>query len=245
MTQPDVIAPGVNILAAWTSFASPTDLDIDPRRVDFNIISGTSMSCPHVNGLEALPRQAHPDWSPAAIKSALMTTAYNTDNSDGVIHDLANGKESTPFVHGAGHIDPNRSLDPGLQVGDYISFHCTNGYSPLQIAVFVKDLAVDCSGKEMVSPGDLNYPSFSVVFDPHNKVVTYRRTVKNVGSTQAGEISEPNQTRSYSVTFSTVRDPVKASATVAFGSITWKDGVHVVRSSVAFQWTSAGLVSAM
>ncbi|MQM05236.1 hypothetical protein Taro_038049 [Colocasia esculenta] len=270
--KPDVIAPGVNILAAWTGFASPTDLDIDPRRVDFNIISGTSMSCPHASGLAALLRQAHPDWSPAAIKSALMTTAYNTDNSGGVIHDLANGKESTPFVRGAGHVDPNRSLNPGLvydlQVGDYISFLCTIGYGPLQIAVFVKDLAVDCSGKEMASPGDLNYPSFSVVFDPHNKVVTYRRTVKNVGSTQAGEVSyevevspppgvdisvspsklvfsEPNQTRSYSVTFSTVRDPAKASASVAFGSIAWKDGVHVVRSPVAFQWTSAGLVSAM
>ncbi|MQL87443.1 hypothetical protein Taro_019989, partial [Colocasia esculenta] len=152
--QPNVIAPRVNILAAWTSFASPTDLDIDPRRVDFNIISGTSMSCPHASGLAALLRQAHSDWSPAAFKSALMSTAYNTDNSGGLIHDLANGKESTPFIRGAGHIE-----------------------------VFVKDLAVDCSGKEMASPGDLNYPSFSVVFDPHNKVVIYRRTVKNVGST--------------------------------------------------------------
>lgn len=52
--KPDVIAPGVNILAGWTGSAAPTDLDIDPRRVKFNIISGTSMSCPHVSGLAAL-----------------------------------------------------------------------------------------------------------------------------------------------------------------------------------------------
>ncbi|MQM03457.1 hypothetical protein Taro_036237 [Colocasia esculenta] len=115
-SQPDVIAPEVNILAAWTSFASPTDLDIDPRRVDFNIISSTSMFCPHASGLASLLRQAHSDWSPAAFKSALMTTAYNTDNSGGVIRDLANGKESTPFIRGAGHVVPNRSLDPGPHV---------------------------------------------------------------------------------------------------------------------------------
>ncbi|KAE8818069.1 subtilisin protease [Hordeum vulgare] len=59
--KPDVTAPGVNILAAWTGEASPTDLEIDPRHVPFNIISGTSMSCPHVSGLAALLRQAHPD----------------------------------------------------------------------------------------------------------------------------------------------------------------------------------------
>ncbi|MQL86436.1 hypothetical protein Taro_018969 [Colocasia esculenta] len=154
------------------------------------------MIAPGVNIL-TWPRDAAltspPDWIPAAAKSALMTNAYNMDNFGGVIHDLANGKEFTPFVCGAGHVDPNRSLDSGLvcdlQVGDYISFHCTISYSPLQIAVFVKDLAVDCSEKEMASLGDLNYPSISVVFDPHNKVVTYMRTVKNVGSTQAGEVS--------------------------------------------------------
>ncbi|KAF3787208.1 Subtilisin-like protease SBT1-2 [Nymphaea thermarum] len=74
--KPDVIAPGVNILAGWTQARGPTELASDARRVDFNIVSGTSMACPHVSGLAALLKGAHPDWSPAAIKSALMTTAY-------------------------------------------------------------------------------------------------------------------------------------------------------------------------
>ena len=265
--KPDVIAPGVNILAAWTGASSPTDLEIDPRRVDFNIISGTSMSCPHVSGLAALLRSAHPEWSPAAIKSALMTTAYNADNSGGVIVDLATGGETTPLVRGAGHVDPNRALDPRLiydiSVEDYVSFLCTIGYGPLQIAVFVKKI-VDCSGKMMESPGDLNYPAFSVVFNPARKVVTYKRTVKNVGGEATFEVevsppvgvevtvhpsklvfSENNQTLDYSVRFSTDLDPFKVYPLRAFGSLAWKDGVHVVRSPLAFHWTAVALDATM
>ncbi|URD77891.1 subtilisin-like protease [Musa troglodytarum] len=66
--KPDIIGPGVNILAGWNSKA-------------FALISGTSMSCPHLSGIAALIKKAHPGWSPAAIKSAIMTTAYVTDNS--------------------------------------------------------------------------------------------------------------------------------------------------------------------
>ncbi|CAL4967293.1 unnamed protein product [Urochloa decumbens] len=99
--KPDVTAPGVDILAAWTGENSPSQLASDPRRVRYNVISGTSMSCPHVSGIAALLRQAHPDWSPAAVKSALMTTAYNVDNAGDIIKDMSTGKASTPFVRGS------------------------------------------------------------------------------------------------------------------------------------------------
>ena len=72
--QPDIAAPGVNILAAWTEASSLTGVPGDDRVVSYNIISGTSMACPHASGAAAYVKSFNPTWSPAAIKSALMTT---------------------------------------------------------------------------------------------------------------------------------------------------------------------------
>lgn len=72
--QPDISAPGISILAAWPPGISPTSTPIDQRSVEWNFQSGTSMSCPHVSGVVALLKSVHPDWSPAAIRSALITT---------------------------------------------------------------------------------------------------------------------------------------------------------------------------
>lgn len=77
--QPDIAAPGVNILAAWSpasysSLESDTSQDELLSAINFKIESGTSMSCPHVSGIVALVKTIHPTWSPAAIKSALVTT---------------------------------------------------------------------------------------------------------------------------------------------------------------------------
>lgn len=72
--QPDITAPGVSILAAYSQAVSPTASTFDERRVMFNVDSGTSMACPHVAGIAGLLRSLHPHWSPAAIRSAIMTT---------------------------------------------------------------------------------------------------------------------------------------------------------------------------
>ncbi|KAL6992328.1 hypothetical protein U1Q18_010434 [Sarracenia purpurea var. burkii] len=72
--QPDITAPGVNILAAWSEASSPTKLADDHRVVQYNIDSGTSMSCPHVGAAAALLKAIHPTWSSAAIRSALITS---------------------------------------------------------------------------------------------------------------------------------------------------------------------------
>lgn len=264
--KPDVIAPGVNILAAWTGETSPTDLDGDSRRVEFNIISGTSMSCPHVSGLAALLRSAHPDWSPAEIKSALMTTAYSVDTAGGTIKDLSTGKESNPFVFGAGHVDPNRALNPGLvydiNTKDYIAFLCSIGYSAKRIAVFVKDPTSDICSTTFSTPGNLNYPSFAVVFKSSTDAVTYKRVVKNVGGSKDAvyevkvtapdsvEISvspsklvfsEAESILSYEVTFSSVALGGVGVKGQEFGSIEWSDGEHLVRSPVAVRWVQGSV----
>ncbi|TVU39277.1 hypothetical protein EJB05_12688, partial [Eragrostis curvula] len=185
--KPDVIAPGESVLAAWTGEASPTGLDGDMRRPQSNIIYGTSMACPHVSGIVAMLREVQPTWSAAAIKSALMTTAYNVDNAGDIIKNATTGKASTPFARGAGHVDPNRALDPGLVYdvwnSEYVAFLCTLGYTAKQIALFTRDgTATDCStttSKKDVS--DLNYPAFSVVFKSDKDKVTQRGRVTNVG----------------------------------------------------------------
>ena len=74
--KPDIIAPGQDILAA---VAPPGN-----HGRDFDLYSGTSMSSPHMTALGALLQQAHPDWSPMMIKSAMMTTAYQGHDYDAV-----------------------------------------------------------------------------------------------------------------------------------------------------------------
>lgn len=72
--QPDITAPGVSVIAAYTEAEGPTNQPFDKRRIPYNSISGTSMSCPHVSGIVGLLRNLYPSWTPAAIKSAIMTT---------------------------------------------------------------------------------------------------------------------------------------------------------------------------
>lgn len=71
----------MNILAAYSEFASASSLLVDNRRgFKFNVLQGTSMSCPHASGIAGLLKTRHPSWSPAAIKSAIMTTGSALPN---------------------------------------------------------------------------------------------------------------------------------------------------------------------
>jgi len=72
--QPDLSAPGVDIIASWSLLSSPSGYPNDTRKVQYNIISGTSMACPHASGAAAYVKSLHRDWSPAMIMSALITT---------------------------------------------------------------------------------------------------------------------------------------------------------------------------
>jgi hypothetical protein len=90
--QPDITAPGLNILAAYSEAATASGAPFDHRYVPYNILSGTSMACPHIAGVAALLKGAYPHWSPAAIQSAIMTTGiciyvlYTYTNSATIFH---------------------------------------------------------------------------------------------------------------------------------------------------------------
>jgi subtilisin family serine protease len=76
--QPDITAPGVDVIAAYSEEVPATDLSFEDRQVPYNMISGTSMACPHVAGVAGLIKAKYPGWSPAMIKSAIMTTGEST-----------------------------------------------------------------------------------------------------------------------------------------------------------------------
>ncbi|CAN6482123.1 unnamed protein product [Victoria cruziana] len=251
--KPDVIAPGVNILAAWSGSSGPTGTS-DERRVEFNIISGTSMSCPHVSGLAALLKGAHPNWSPAAIKSALMTTSYSAYPNGLPLLDSATGNSSSPLVYGAGHVVPQKALDPGLvydiTADDYLNFLCGIGYSEQQITIVSRRRFTCRRGA-----GGLNYPSFVVQFPAGSsgqKSISFTRTVTNVGDSwssysvsfsspvktvvypQTLRFSRVGQKMSYSVTFTSSSSLPRG--TFRFGHLDWYDRRHRVRSPIVFAW---------
>lgn len=96
MLEPDLVAPGTNILAAYSG---PGEIDL---------MSGTSMASPHVAGSAAVMRSQFPDWSPAAIRSAIIMTALAGTSVD---YDLS---PVTPFVYGNGRIDMSKAALAGL-----------------------------------------------------------------------------------------------------------------------------------
>ncbi|KAG1326273.1 Subtilisin-like protease SBT1.5 [Cocos nucifera] len=260
--KPDVIAPGLSILAAWPDGVGLTGMKTDRRRAEFNIISGTSMACPHVSGVAALLKAAHRDWSPAAIRSSLMTTAYATDNMGQDLVDETWGNTSNGWAFGSGHIDPEKALHPGLvydlTMDDYLEWLCSYNYSSKDIRTIARR-DVNCSEKAG-KPWDLNYPSIAVVLEQSNvgnlEAVVHRTamSVEKERSEYTANIKEPKgvkvvvepeklvfdgkgQKQEFVLKVST--GPVNLPAGNSrseFGSVTWSDGKHTVRSPIAVTW---------
>ncbi|PSS07286.1 Subtilisin-like protease [Actinidia chinensis var. chinensis] len=256
--KPDVIAPGLNILAAWPDKVGPSGLPSDDRRTEFNILSGTSMACPHVSGLAALLKAAHPEWSPAAIRSALMTTADTVDNQGGTMVDESTGNSSMVFDFGAGYVHPQKAMDPGLIYDinsyEYVDFLCNSNYTTKNIQVVTRKYA-DCSGARKAGHiGNLNYPSLSAVFQQYGKhrmSTHFIRSVTNVGepnSVYKVAVKPPSgtlvtvepeklvfrrlgQRLSFLVRVKVVAVKLSpGSSTTKSGSVVWSDGKHIVTS---------------
>ncbi|KAK1643337.1 hypothetical protein QYE76_061142 [Lolium multiflorum] len=182
--KPDITGPGTNIVASVSGAGSNASAATPTRT--FGMHSGTSMSTPHLSGIVAMLKKARPEWSPAAIKSALMTTADVTHPDGTPIVDETTGRPNC-FAMGAGLVNPTRALDPGLVYdlapADYIPYVCGLGYEEN----FVKDIIaqpmmnVSCATAGKVEGKDLNYPSIMATLTPAAPEVVVRRTVTNIG----------------------------------------------------------------
>ena len=213
LLKPDIMAPGVDIIAATSPIGSGGE--------NYASLQGTSMSSPHIAGLAAVVKSAHPDWSPAMIKSALMTTSYDSDIS--------------PFAEGSGYVRPNSAIDPGLVYDagwdDYIDFLCGNG-------------SLSC-GARGIDTSDLNQPNITIGELAGSQTVTRTVTsVSGVNHTYVADVVAPpgvdvvvepaeltlskGESATYSVTFTAADDVVPD--VYAFGTLTWNHGPHSVAS---------------
>lgn len=265
--KPDIMAPGDLILASWPPNSAVSQVSSGQLYSSFNVISGTSMSCPHAAGVAALLKGAHPDWSPAAIRSAMMTTAYVLDNTNNPIKDIGlHDQAATPLDMGAGHIDPNKALDPGLvydvTTQDYIDLLCALSLTEKQMQTITRSTSYNCSNPSL----DLNYPSFIPFFNKNSdtlEVKEFRRTVTNTRdgnsvytakltapsglnvsvSPDTLEFSEKYERKSYVLR---VEDPkLTKKDSIVYGSLSWieSNGDHVVRSPIVVTNIAPDIVS--
>ncbi|GJM91276.1 hypothetical protein PR202_ga07638 [Eleusine coracana subsp. coracana] len=179
--KPDITGPGMNILAAW----APTDAShtefADGADLSFFVESGTSMSTPHLSGVAALLKSLHPDWSPAAIKSAIMTTSDFVDRTGVPIKD-EQYRHATFYAMGAGYVNPALAFEPGLvydlRADDYVPYLCGLGLGDDGVTE-IAHRPVNCRSVKAITEAELNYPS--LVVNLLSQPITVNRTVTNVG----------------------------------------------------------------
>ncbi|KAG4997058.1 hypothetical protein JHK85_028497 [Glycine max] len=242
--KPDLAAPGVDILAAWSPIVPPSNVKGDKRIANYTIQSGTSMACPHATAAAAYIKSFHPNWSPAAIKSALMTTATPMS--------VALDPEAE-FAYGAGQIHPIKALNPGLVYDaseiDYVNFLCEQGYDTKKLRSITNDNS-SCTQPSDGIGWDLNLPSFAVAVNTSTSFsgVVFHRTVTNVGfatSTYKARVTIPSSFLKFKVepdvlSFSfvgqkksfTLRIEGRLNFDIVSSSLIWDDGTFIVRSPI-------------
>jgi len=255
--KPDLSAPGSDILAAVTADLTRAQRDAVAAGgtapvTDWAFYSGTSMASPHVAGIAALLKQQHPGWSPAAIKSALMTTARTTlpDGRNGAMawDSSARNTGQLPWAQGAGFVEPSSAVDPGLVYDaseiDWARFLCG-----INARVYT---AATCQAIGTITAYNLNLASLTAANVLGSQTLV--RTVRNVGSASATynvtEAAVPGYTvevtpqtltiaagqkGSFSVKLTRTTAPL---ATWAYGRLVWSDGVHNVRSPLTVRGTA-------
>ena len=174
--KPDITAPGVSVLAG----TSPEPFVFDGNNPVFGenyaYISGTSMAAPHVAGMAALLKEQHPNWTPAQVKSALMTTAYQSVVKEDEI------TAATPFDFGAGHAKPVDAAMPGFtyntNVFDYAAFLCGQSLEGVVQSLTNFSCGAYADAGYSFDASELNYPSIAIGELTNSEVVG--RTISDV-----------------------------------------------------------------
>ncbi|XP_010434192.1 PREDICTED: subtilisin-like protease SBT3.1 [Camelina sativa] len=245
--KPDIAAPGVSLLTPRI----PTDEDTSEFAY-----SGTSMATPVIAGIVALLKISHPNWSPAAIKSALVTTGMKTDpHGERVAVDGGNYKAADAFDYGGGLVNPEKATDPGLvydmDINDYIHYLCSQAlYTDKKVSALTRNVTKKCPSSSS-SILDLNVPSITIPDLKGNVTVT--RTVTNVGPVDSVYTPVMEAPFGFSVKVSPEKlvfnkGSNKTAFTVSvspgshrvntafyFGSLTWSDGVHNVTIPISLR----------
>ncbi|KAG9150970.1 hypothetical protein Leryth_003088 [Lithospermum erythrorhizon] len=227
-----------------------TPVIIKPDHQKTKFCPGTSMATPMVAGLAALLKSVHSHWSPAAIKSAFVTTGVNTSPHGGPIVDpKAKSGLAGPLEIGGGIANVNSAADPGLIYDmypiDYLKYLCGVGYSINDIRSITRDQFAVCPPVKQ-SLMNVNLPSIGI--SGLQSFLTITRTVTNVGpscSTYIPQINSPPGTKItvspnvlvfnrsvQQITFHINIEKVGNVEENAAGSLTWTDGVHNVRSPI-------------
>ncbi|CAN1150611.1 Subtilisin-like protease SBT4.4 [Linum perenne] len=260
--KPDVSAPGVNILAGWSPAASLSDDPNDKRQYNFNVQSGTSMSCPHVAGIAAYVKSLYPNWSPSAIKSAIITTATPMRPAPTLAYGTAE------FAYGSGQLNPVNATNPGLlyetSPDDDINLLCNLGYGTNRVRAITGDNATTCPDQpNQTAINDFNYPSMSAAIQPNSTSfsISFTRTVTNVGSakstyraqivpTTEGGRGLKIEVKPQALSFGSLNQKISFTVTVSGGNVpqaeyfasaalVWINGAHSVRSPIVVYKSSS------
>lgn len=239
--KPDITAPGSSIVAGVRASLTTAQRNqvvagtlTPPSAV--GTLSGTSMATPHIAGAAAILRQLYPSWSPAAIKSALMTSTTTVKLSSGAA-------DPVRWNYGSGHLNPNGAAIPSLvydtDISDYGRFICGQNLAP------PANLG-KCDVLGSIKPWNLNLPSLQADAVVISRTLTRRVTNTSPATrTYIASTSLPGWDVSVTPASLTLAPGASASfdtkltRTTAdlgawtFGSLAWSDGVVSVTSPLS------------
>lgn len=188
--KPEIVAPGVDILAARAARSSGTGF--------YKSLSGTSMATPHVAGAAALLVQEHPGWTGEQIKSALVSTAKPLAGE--TAYQVGGGRLDVPAA-AFGKINATATRDFGFHAwphGDDAPVEQTITYTNLGDTPATLDLSTD-----VTSDGTTPAPAGLLTLDATQVTVPANGTA-SVTATATPNLATPGL--SYSGTVIAKRD---------------------------------------